>query len=360
MSVAPASRSIARMSSALHPSSLPTRNIVTLTLNPAVDLAAEVKRIEPAHKLRCTAPLRDAGGGGINVARAIRRLGGDALAIYLAGGHTGAMLDDLMRNEGISFRSLTIGGETRESFSITERSSQAQYRFVLPGPTITANEANAALEVLASAASGGGYVVASGSLPPGLDHDFYSRVGEVAARQGARFVLDTSGTALKNALGPNLFLIKPSRRELAEIEGRSFLNDEDCLVAARRIVANSGASLVAVSLGDAGAILVSAGLAFRAHAPKVKAVSSVGAGDSFVAALVFELSRAREPQETLRSAVAAGTASLLSPGTGLFGRQDFDRLVSDVHVESLNRSPAAKADADQGQSGLAAAHSPLR
>lgn len=321
-----------RMSSFSRGQAIQGGNIVTLTLNPAVDLATEVERIEPSHKIRCGVPRRDAGGGGINVARAVRRLGGACEAVYLAGGPTGDVLDGLVRADDLPRRRVSIAGETRENVSITERATGAQYRFVLPGPMVAASEAKASLEALAECAHGG-YVVASGSLPPGLDQDFYRSVAEIAVRNGARFVLDTSGPALTAALGANVFLIKPSRRELSEVEGRALSTEKDCLLAAQRIVASHRATLVAVSLGKEGAILVGEGIQFTVRAPHVEAVSSVGAGDSFLGALILEISRGSGFGDALRCAVAAGTASLLSAGTGLCRREDVDWLLPKVRVE---------------------------
>ena len=325
-------RLINRMSAILRPRAIQGGNIVTLTLNPAVDLATEAERIEPSHKIRCGVPRRDAGGGGINVARAVRRLGGAAEAIYLAGGPTGDVLDGLVRADDLPRRRVSIAGETRENVSVTERATGAQYRFVLPGPMVTASEAKASLDALAERAHGG-YVVASGSLPPSLDEGFSRRVAETAVRNGARFVLDTSGPALTAALGSNVFLIKPSRRELSEVEGRALSTESDCLCAAQRIVSSNRATLVAVSLGEQGALLVGDGIAITARAPRVEAVSSVGAGDSFLGALILEISRGSGLGDALRCAVAAGTASLLSAGTGLCRREDVDWLLPKVRVE---------------------------
>jgi 6-phosphofructokinase 2 len=310
------------------------KDIVTLTMNPAVDLATEVDRVEATHKLRCGPVRRDAGGGGINVARAVRRLGGDPLAIYPGGGPFGHLLDELVRTEDVRYRRVPSRGETRQNIAVTERSTGSQFRFVLPGPALSAQEIGACLGVLAEEA-GGGYVVASGGLPPGADSDFYRKAAAIAASRDARFVLDSSGEALKRGLGPGVYLIKPSRRELSELEGQTLLTDDACLAAARRLIASKLVSLVAVSLGESGALLVGERIALRATAPRVAPVSSVGAGDSFLGALVLGLGRGCTLADSLSAAVAAGTASLLSAGTGLCRREDVDHLISKVEVSAI-------------------------
>lgn len=308
--------------------------IVTLTVNPAVDLATEVDRVEASHKLRCGPVRRDAGGGGINVARAIRRLGGDPFAIFPAGGPAGRLLDELVIADDVRHLCVPIVGETRQNIAVTEKVTGAQFRFVLPGPVLSAGEAKACLGALAVAVNGG-YVIASGSLPPGVEGAFYRRVAAIAATCGAKFVLDTSGEALKEGLGPDVYLIKPSRRELSELEGRVLDTEEACLKAARRIVASRRASLVAVSLAERGALLVGEQMSLHASAPRVLSISSIGAGDSFLGALVLGIARGRTFAESLRAAVAAGTASLLSAGTGLCRHEDVENLMPKVEITAI-------------------------
>jgi 6-phosphofructokinase 2 len=303
-------------------------------MNPAVDIATGVDKIVPEHKLRCDEPRIDAGGGGINVARALKRLGGPALAIFPAGGATGQLLEGLLRSEGVPFRSIPIAGETRESFSVRETSSTNQFRFVLPGPLLSAKEIDVCLMKLDEAIAPSSFVVASGSLPRGVPDDFYRSIAEIVLRRGARFVLDCSGAPLKTALGSGVHLVKPSRRELGMLVGRDLLDQNSCLAACRNIVDAGGAEYVAVTLGAEGAMLLGPGVTLRASAPSVaSAISSVGAGDSFLGALVWSLASRRGFGEALRLAVAAGSASLLTPGTGLFKTEDLAAFCREVAVE---------------------------
>jgi 6-phosphofructokinase 2 len=167
--------------------------IVTLTMNPALDIATATDRVVPTHKLRCETPRYDPGGGGINVARATHALGGEALAIFPAGGAAGEMIQHLLHQEGVAHEAIPISGFTRENLAVEERRSGEQYRFLLPGPRIGPADQERCLNALAAAASGAEFIVASGSLPLGVPDNFYRRVGELVKEHGKRLVLDTSG-----------------------------------------------------------------------------------------------------------------------------------------------------------------------
>ena len=167
--------------------------IVTVTMNPTIDLSTSADRVVSTEKIRCAQPRMDPGGGGINVARTVLALGETVLAVLPAGGPTGDVLQGLLEDAGLPRRVVPIGGSTRESFAITENSSGRQFRFVLPGPTLTVPEWNDCLDAAVHAARSAHYVVASGSLPPGVPADFYRTLAERVAQLGCRFVLDTSG-----------------------------------------------------------------------------------------------------------------------------------------------------------------------
>jgi len=184
-------------------------------MNPALDIATATETVVAGHKLRCGQPRYDPGGGGINVARAVHRLGGDALAVFPIGGLSGEMLCRLLHDEGVPHIPVPIAGFTRESLAVVERQSGKQYRFLLPGPLLSPHDQERCLHALAMHAGGAAYLVASGSLPPGVSEDFYARVCDLARSCGARFVLDTSGAALSGA-GRGMFLIKASLHELEE------------------------------------------------------------------------------------------------------------------------------------------------
>jgi len=309
--------------------------IATLTLNPAVDLSMSVDRVVPHDKLRVTDVVRDPGGGGINVARVIHRLGGAVTAVYAAGGPMGDLLQCLIEREGLCGDRVSTAEWTRESITADERSTGKQYRFVLPGPHLGEDEWSACLDRLSRLTPPPAYVVASGSLPPGVPDDFHVVVGDLARRIGARFVLDTSGAALKAGLDGGVFLAKPNLREMRELTGRE-LTDEPSRVAAVRELLDAGrAQAIALTLGPEGGILVTTEGAWRAVALAVKPVSAVGAGDSFVGAMVHRLNEGSGFEEAFRYAMAAGGAALITPGTDLCHADDVERFAREVRVEPI-------------------------
>jgi 6-phosphofructokinase 2 len=300
-------------------------SIVTLTMNPTLDIATATDTVVPGHKLRCGEPRYDPGGGGINVARAVTRLGGDAPAVFPVGGLSGEMLCRLLHDESVPHVRVPIAGFTRESLAIVERQSGNQYRFLLPGPSLDVHDQERCLDALPVQAQGDSYLVASGSLPPGLPADFYARVGDLARRCGTRFVLDTSGPALAGA-GCSMFLIKASLRELEELAGHSLPSDGAQEDAAQDVVSRGRAEICVVSLGAQGALLATAQGVQRFAAVPIKGLNSVGAGDSMVAGIVLSLVRGLALADAVRFGLAAGAATLLRSGTELCRRQDAERL----------------------------------
>jgi len=306
--------------------------IVTLTMNPAVDTTVEVDRIFAGHKLRCDHVRRDPGGGGINVARVVHRLGGDAVAVFPAGGPLGEVLDNLLKAEGINEIVVPIAGETREDFAVDDRSTAEQYRFVMPGPPLSAREVDLCLDLVRAELRPPCIFVASGSLPRAVSVEFYAQCAASARALDIKFVLDSSGAPLRDALGAGVYLIKPSLRELEGLAGRSLETESAQLAAACELIAARQCEQVALTLGAGGALLVGRGYALRATAPRIDAASTVGAGDSFLGAMVYAMGEERAPEDALRLATAAGSAALLSRGTGLCTLADIERLARDVAI----------------------------
>ncbi len=307
-------------------------HFATFTPNPALDLSTSVDQLVDAHKMRCEAPQTHPGGGGINVARVLHRLGADVQAIFPAGGPTGDRLHRLLRNEGVPDLMLAIAGETRESFNVHERQSGHEYRFVLPGPTLSQTEWEAGLACLQQLSPAPAWVISSGSLPPGVPTDGHARIARVARGIGARTVVDSSGPALAAALQAGVWLVKPSLRELSELSGMALDSPAMQQAAARRLIEGGQAQVVALSLGGAGAMLITANQSLQADALDVPVVSSVGAGDSFLAALVWALDRQADLADALATAMAAGAAAVMASGTGLCQPQDMERLRALVRV----------------------------
>lgn len=304
--------------------------IVTLTLNPSLDTSSFADKIRPLHKIRTTEERYHAGGGGINVARVVLELGGAAHAVYLAGGPTGKVLEDLLALAGVQADRVPIGGYTRISHTVFEVSSEQEFRFVPEGPQIELVEWEKCLVALSSLDFD--YIIASGSLPRGLPNEAYHRVIEIAAQKGARVVLDTSGPVLRATLAKGVFLIKPSLGELEALVDSPLPDLRAQTNAARGLVDAGQAEIVAVTSGGDGALIVNSDDAWHIAAPPVLARSAVGAGDSFLAALTMGLVQGRSLKSSLAYGVSAGTAAVLSPGAELCQAADVERLYAQLNA----------------------------
>jgi 6-phosphofructokinase 2 len=301
------------------------QTIVTLTVNPALDVTADSEVVRHTDKIRCVGARYDPGGGGINVAQVAHNLGASVVAVFPSGGATGDMLTDLLTERGVPIRPVKITDPTRESFTINEISTGHQYRFVLPGACLAAAEQAQVSDELRLAAASAGFVVASGSLPPGVPIDFYQRIADMCRGLGVRMVLDTSGAGLQH-VSTGVFLLKASVRELRECVGRDLVTEAEQLGAARELVDSGRAEAVVVSLGAKGALLVTSTVSQRFDAIPLRAVSGVGAGDAMVAAITVGLARGWPISTSVRYGIAAGAAMMLTPGTLPCSRAETERL----------------------------------
>lgn len=299
--------------------------IVTITMNPALDVTTFADRVVPTKKLRCAEPFYDAGGGGVNVAKVARVLGASAAAVYPAGGARGEQMSGLLDDDDVGEHIVRIDGETRECFTAIDSTSGLEYRFVTPGPELSEDEQERCLEALVAAARGAKYVVASGSFPPGVPGTFVRRLAAAAADAGARFVLDSSGDAL-TSIDSGVHLVKPSLDELCEWAGKDLPTEADRIAAARVLVDSGVAEIVVVSLGPDGALMVTADESVSVPALEVDVRSAVGAGDSMVAGLVVGLLQERSLRDALSLGIACGTAALLTAGSHVCRREDVDRF----------------------------------
>ncbi len=309
--------------------------IVTLTMNPSIDISVSIERVAPFQKLRCAAARRDPGGGGINVARVMKRFGADVIAMYPSGGALGKVLRRLLDEEGVSGLTIPLAGETREDFTVFEQATGSQYRFLLPGPQFSEQEWSNCLAMLGRLDRGASFVVASGSLPPGVPHDFYGRTAQVAKAASSKIVIDSSGPALRAALDVGVYLIKPNLNEFKLLMGELLETQADWIRACRSLVESGKVEIVALTLGNRGALLVTRDCVLGAQALAIKPVSVVGAGDSFLGAMIWSLASGHAVETAFRYGVAAGSAALLASGTELCRQEDVERLVNDVKLQII-------------------------
>lgn len=310
-------------------------SIITLTLNPALDVSTAVDVVTPTNKLRCDTPRIEAGGGGVNVARVTSVLGEPTLAIMPLGGANGDRLATQLTAEKVNYRAIHGSSETRQSFSVTERSSNHQYRFVVPGSQLSTEalaQTRAAVReaVIAEEANA---IVISGSMPDGLPAGYLSDL--IDSLNPLNVIVDTSGPALIEALRSPTRLVKPSARELASVVGHDLLTEGEVESALLEVMGRSQCESLVVSIGPGGAMLADQdGVVTRFRAPTVRVASTIGAGDSMVGAIALALARGQETIEAVRYGIAAGTATVMRPGTSLCEPDTVDALLPYVRVDA--------------------------
>jgi len=302
--------------------------VLTLTVNPAIDTSCEVEHVMPERKLRCSQPVFEPGGGGLNVSRAIKKLGGESLAVYFQGGPPGEILNHFLTDEGINHHLIETANWTRENLVVYETSTGQQYRFGMPGPIIKKKEWQGILEYLENLDQPPKYLVASGSLSPRMPTDFYARVARIANTKNMLMILDTSGDALSTALEEGgLYLIKPNIGELRDILAHSEnLDEEQIIERSTKYIDEKKVQVLVISLGSAGSMLVTKDGYRKMRAPAVSIKSKVGAGDSMVAGITLALARNKPIEDAVLFGIAAGAAAVMTPGTELCRRNDTERL----------------------------------
>ena len=298
--------------------------IITLTLNPSLDKSTHFTGLVAEQKIRCEKPRYDAGGGGINVSKAIVKLGGNSLCIHTSGGSAGKMLEELIQKEGIENKVIPTQNWTRENFIAFENTTKAQYRFGFPGNELLEIEKETVIEIIKKIKVD--YLVLSGSLNEGLPADFYQKISETAKASGIKVIVDTSGEPLRKVLEKGVYLIKPNIGELAKLIGVERLALPEVEKAAKTLIEKGSAEVVVVSLGAEGAILVSKDKTEFVNAPKAEKKSTVGAGDSMVGGMVWALSQNKSLKEVIQWGVCCGTAATMNEGTQLFKKEDAEKL----------------------------------
>ncbi len=302
--------------------------ILTITLNPAIDKSSSIESLVHEKKLKCSSPKFEPGGGGINVSRAIKKLGGESKALYLAGGYTGKFFSDMLNKEGIDATLVEIKNHTRENLIIYDRSSGLQYRFGMPGPFVYEAEWQKLLSEIESV-SNVEYIVASGSISEGIPEDIFARIAHIAKRKKIKCIADTSGNALAMAVKESLFLIKPNIGELSSLAEQEITVENIASVADNLSIKNNCENIV-VSMGPEGAYLIGKNEKKKFTPPSVERKSTVGAGDSMVAGIVLSLSLGKSIADAVKYGVACGTAATMNPGTELCHLEDVESLYTKI------------------------------
>ncbi|WP_275392495.1 1-phosphofructokinase family hexose kinase [Aliiroseovarius sp. Z3] len=316
----------------------PIAEILTITLNPALDMSTAVESVRADEKLRCDAPVLDPGGGGINVARAICRIGGTATALVALAGFRGQQMAALLKDEGVPTVAFSLAGETRLSLAVSDRHADTQYRFVMPGPVWTDTDLERLLKQLQQTITPEMHVVLSGSHPPGVPVAFPKMLAEVTRHKNASLTLDTSGAALAvqtSAEGAAPDILRLDHAESQTLAGRPLSSLSDVAQFARMLVKKGHAGAVILALGAEGSVLAVENTLLHAITPPVPVVSKVGAGDSFVGAFALARATGADWSAALRHGTAAASAAVMSPATELCRDSDLRALLPQVSITQL-------------------------
>ncbi|MBL0145944.1 MAG: 1-phosphofructokinase family hexose kinase [Chitinophagaceae bacterium] len=304
--------------------------ILTITLNPCIDKSSKVEKLKPESKLRCSEVVDEPGGGGINVSKALKKLNCPSVALFPAGGQNGNLLCSLLKEEDIIFHAVDTKVQTRENWIVLETSTNSQYRFTFPGKEVVEETIKALIDQIRAFTPS--FVVASGSLPPGLPDYFYGLIVKNANAVGAKCIVDTSGPALQALKGKNAYMIKPNIGELCKMLNINWLNKEEVPDAAQQAIMDGFAQLIVVSMGADGAWLVSKDERYFVQAPSVEKRSTVGAGDSMVAGITYSLQKNMSLKDAINFGVACGSAATMNEGTQLFNKADADKLFASIRM----------------------------
>ncbi|RAV01739.1 1-phosphofructokinase [Paenibacillus sp. YN15] len=312
-----------------------TPSVVTVTMNPAVDKTVSVDKIELAGLNRIKEVRIDAGGKGINVAKVLAGFGVKAAALAVAGGYQSRLLRDKLEQAGIPCSFEEAEGETRVNLKVVDESTRQTTEFNEPGIRVDAAVLDRFTRRFEEALEGAAYTVIGGSLPPGAPPEYYRTLIEASRKRGVPVVLDADGTAFAQGVEARPFAIKPNIHELELYFGRRLPDDGELVSAARELIREKGVRLVLVSMGGDGSILVNETEAYRARPFPIRPLSTVGAGDSMVAAMVYSLLGGRTLPEMARITSAAGTITASKPGTQVCGIEEVEAAMERVGLASI-------------------------
>ncbi len=301
-------------------------HIVTITFNPCIDKSVTIPALAPEKKLRCSPPMFEPGGGGINVSRAIKKLGGNSVAVYPSGGYSGKFLDVLLDLEKVETRTVDTRHHTRENLITLDLATNLQYRFGMPGQKLLESEWKECLDILEELPAQ--YIVASGSLPPGVPENIYARISKIADKKHAKLIVDSADEALQFAMENGAYLVKPNLGELSKLAGKEDLEPIEIESVARELMSKYNCEIIVVSMGTGGAMALADKETIKVSAPLVRRKSTVGAGDSMVAGIVLSLCRGEDLKRSLEFGVACGSAATMNMGTQLCDYHDVKKLVA--------------------------------
>lgn len=305
--------------------------VTTLTMNPSIDIFATVDELREDSKSRCKESSREPGGGGINVARNLHRLGMDVEAVFPCGGGNGKMLEAMLKEEGVPCRSIQVSSETRQNLAITERASGKMFHIVFPGTQLQESEWQECLATASNLETKPEYMVLSGSLPRGVPEDFHGRVAKMAAKQGIKVILDTSGNALTAPLKVGVYMAKLNLKEFYQLGYTGEIDHKKQLAAMAKMVEDGFADILILTLGDQGALLADRnGKLLHIAPPSTKVVSHVGAGDSFVSLMLYQLCSGKTVEEAFRFGVAAAAAAIQTTGNQIQDMHSIEKIYREL------------------------------
>lgn len=317
----------------------PMKDILTVTLNPALDISTTTDRVIAGPKLRCDPIVVDPGGGGINVARVAAEMGAHARAFVALAGPSGMRLEATLSELGIPLVRMKAPDETRESFAVHDRETGAQYRFVLPGPHWSEEDVAESLQAIAASVPKGGIVVLSGSQPPGVSVHYATELCRALLPQEAQVIVDTSGPALEYlAAGtdPAPAVLRMDSEEAEQLAGRPLVTRRESAEFAAELVARGAAKRVILARGADGSVMAGPDGLTQVSAAKVSVVSAVGAGDSFVGAFAYGLATGIGAPDALALGAAAASATVTTPGTQLCRHQMIAELLPQCGASEID------------------------
>ena len=310
------------------------KQILTITFNPSVDKCTKVEKLVSEQKMKCTTPTYEPGGGGINVARSIKKLGGEATALYLSGNQTGKLLTSLLKNENINTIEIQIKNSTRENFIAFDFSNNLQYRFGMPGPFVFEDEFNKTLYTI-NKIKEIDFLVISGSIPEGIPASIFDILSNICKEKKSKLIIDTSGQALKGALVDGIYMLKLNMQELGTLLNNEGITMKDLPVIAKPILEKNNIEVIVISLGALGALLITKNKSMHFIPPKVNVKSTVGAGDSMVGGIIYQLSKESTLLEAVQYGVACGTSATMNIGTELCNKVQADKIYNQISIKEI-------------------------